>query len=229
MYPEDRVLIGVVNRKRDFRIVQEAGWYRIPQERLPYGVYHEYIAFFLSGKPFGDQSGRVAYFARRTGYELAYRRDLLPQEARHKRADHRYYKVTFSALQPKTPPIVNNTRRTIAFIHTTWDRFVHAETIADLYSRADYLVDRVYHALRSPGVRVERWWEADGVADGYRLPGAGVRVLCQGGSVTASTVQQPGSLYVDLNSSEGALLAALRAEIAKMDGPVRGGLQMDGV
>ncbi len=228
MYPEDRVLIGVINRKRDLITAQEAGWYRIPQGRMPHGVYHEYIGFFLSGKPFKGRSGSVAYFAKKKGYELAYRRDLLPNEADHKRANDRYYKVTFDELQPKVPPIVNESKRSIAFIHTTWDRFVRAETIADLYSRADYLVDRIYHALRSPKVRIDRWWEADGTNDGYQLPGAGVRVLCQQGSVMASTVKQPGALFLDLELGEDKLVAALRAEIAKMDGPVMGGLGTDG-
>jgi hypothetical protein len=228
MYPEDRVLIGVVNRKRDLKIAQEMGWYRIPQERMPHGVYHEYIGLFLSKRAFKQDGGVVGYFARKSGYELAYRRDLLPKEANHKQADNPYYKVTFDTLQEKVPPIVNDTGRRFAFIHTTWDRFVHAQTIGDLYSRADYLVDRVYHVLRQTGVRVERWWETDSTADGYAVAGAGVRVLCQQGSVTGSTVPQPGALFLDLDLGEDALVAALRAEIAKLEGPVMGTLGTDG-
>ncbi len=147
MYADDRVLVGVVNRKRDFHIARQQLWYRIPQGRLPRGLNAEYIAFFLSGKTFREQSGSIAYFARVTGLELARRRDLLPCEPQ--RASDIYYKVQFRRLVPKDPPIENWPARSISFIRTTWDRFIHAETISDLYSVADFYVDRVYHALKA--------------------------------------------------------------------------------
>ncbi|MCY3779509.1 MAG: hypothetical protein OXG78_04290 [Chloroflexi bacterium] len=147
MYADDRVLIGVLRRKKDFQIACRQNWYRIPQRQLPRGLNAEYIALFLSGSPFGARSGTIAYFARITGLELARRRDLLPNEDR--RADEIYYKVQFRELIQRDPPIANLPARSISFIRTTWDRFIGAETISDLYSSADYYVDRVYHALRA--------------------------------------------------------------------------------
>ena len=64
MFPEDRVLVGVINRKRDLAIAQAEGWYRIPQRRMPRGVNAEYIAFFLS-RAFKAQNGGVYYYAER--------------------------------------------------------------------------------------------------------------------------------------------------------------------
>ncbi len=147
MYADDRVLVGVVKRRKDFEIARQQHWYRIPKSQLPRGLNAEYIAFFLSGKTFQERSGSIAYFARITGLELARRRDLLPDEA--KREDNIYYKVQFRDLVAKDPPIRNLPSRSISFIRTTWDRFISANTIADLYSVADYYVDRVYYALRS--------------------------------------------------------------------------------
>lgn len=147
MYPDDRVLVGVVNRKKDLLIAQRERWYRVPQQRMPYGVNVEYIALFLSGNVFKEQAGGVAYFARITGFELKRRKDLLPDE--DKRPDDVYYQIQFAELIAKDPPICNTSKRRIAFVRTTWDRFICAETIADLYSQADYYVDRVYHALKS--------------------------------------------------------------------------------
>ena len=147
MYADDRVLVGVLNRKKDLHIARQQNWYRIPQKQLPRGLNAEYIAFFLSGKPFRERSGTIAYFARITGLELARRRDLLPDEAQ--RALGIYYKVQFRDLVPKDPPIENYPARSISFIRTTWDRFLSAETIGDLYSAADFYVDRVHHALRN--------------------------------------------------------------------------------
>src|SRR4051812_24780388 len=100
MYPEDRVLIGVINRKRDLNTARDEHWYRIPRERMPRGVHVEYIAFFLSGA-FGERSGSICYYAERKGLELLYRRDLLPNEPNHKRADSVYYKVGLGDLMDK--------------------------------------------------------------------------------------------------------------------------------
>lgn len=147
MYADDRVLVGVLNRKKDFDIARQQHWYRIPERQLPRGLNAEYIAFFLSGKVFGPQSGAIAYFARVTGLELARRADLLPGEG--KRAAEIYFKLQFRNLVEKDPPIENYPARSISFIRTTWDRFISAETIPDLYSAGDFYVDRVYHALRN--------------------------------------------------------------------------------
>ena len=147
MYADDRVLVGVVNRVKDFEIARRQRWYRIPEGQLPRGLNAEYIALFLSGKPFQEVSGSIAFFARVTGLELARRRDLLPDESR--RADAVYYKLQFRQLVPKDPPIRNLPARPISFIRTTWDRFVSAEFVSDLYLKSDFYVDRVYHALRA--------------------------------------------------------------------------------
>ena len=147
MYADDRVLVGVLNRKKDFEIARRQLWYRIPQRRLPRGLNAEYIAFFLSGGVFRERSGTIAYFARVTGLELARRRDLLPGE--DQRAADIYFKLQFRSLVAKDPPIANTPARSISFIRTTWDRFISAETIADLYAVGDFYVNRVYHALRN--------------------------------------------------------------------------------
>jgi len=227
MFPEDRVLVGVINRKRDFLSARDEGWYRIPKAQMPHGVYQEYIGFFLSGKPFAELSGSVAYYAKVTGTELARRVDLLPSQPNHPRADNQYYKVGLEELQQKRPPIRNESRRSIAFIHTTWDRFVRAETIADLYSEGDYFVDRIYHALRNTNVQVQRYWETEADETGY-MPGAGFRVIGQNGEFKASTRVRRGFMFLDMALGEDKLLEQLREEIAKIDGPVMGPLRADG-
>jgi len=147
MYADDRVLVGVVNRAKDFEIARRENWYRIPEGQLPRGLNAEYIAFFLSGKAFRERGGSGAFFARVSGLELARRRDLLPDE--NHRADEIYYKVQFRGFVQKDPPIRNLPARPISFIRTTWDRFISAETVSDLYLKSDFYVDRVYHALRN--------------------------------------------------------------------------------
>lgn len=213
MFPDDRVLVGVINRKRDLECASRERWYRIPQARMPRGVNAEYIALFFS-RAFKEKNGGIYCYAERTGLELAYRKDLLPQEADHARANDVYYKVQLGELHDKQPPILNVTRRTIGFIYTTWDRFVRARTISDLYSESDYFVDRIYHALRNRGIHSDRTWSAE-----YKGEAPELRILCQKGSVVASTKPGDQSLYLDNKHEEDKILAAIIAEIARKGGP----------
>jgi hypothetical protein len=187
VFAEDRVLVGVINRKCDLEKALYEHWYRIPQSRAPKGIHAEYIAFFLS-RAFKELNGGIHYYARRTGIELARRRDLLPEEANHSRADDLYHKLQFGEVRRKDPPILNVPKRRFAFVYTTWDRFEQARVIADLYSDADHFVDRVFHALepevKREGGAVHRVWEAERTSDDG---GAQLRVECEDGTVLAST------------------------------------------
>lgn len=215
MYPDDSVLVGVMKRLGDLKIAQESRWYRIPQANMPRGVHTQYLAFFLSGRAFKAQSGGIHYFARRSGVELNYRHELLPDEPNHKNADEVYYKVQLEALKLKDPPVLNPTKRSISFIYTTWDRFVHATQISDLYSKSDYYVDRIYHALRSQGVKSERFWESEQPQTGV---GAQLRVLCAKGVVVASANKGDGGIFLDHNAEEDKILASIKLAIQQHGG-----------
>jgi hypothetical protein len=228
VYPEDRVLVGVINRKRDLKKAQLEHWYRVPKDKAPNGIRAEYVAFFLS-KAFGELNGGIHYYARRTGIELARRRDLLPEESNHARADDTYYKLQFADLRRKDPPILNPTKRAIAFILTTWDRFEKAKVIADLYSEADEFVDRVFHALGQTQKHAERVWEASRQSDDG---GAQIRIECNEGTVIASTKPNAGHVIqlpvsgsaADVQSSVDAIKAAIRQH----GGPMMISVPIDG-
>lgn len=215
MYPDDRVLVGVVNRKKDFLIAQNDLWYRVPQTQMPHGVNAEYIALFLSGKTFKEKSGGVAYFARITGFELKRRKDLLPDE--DKRADEIYYQIQFKNLIEKDPPIVNQSKRSVVFVRTTWDRFISAKTIADLYSTADYYVDRIYHALKSRGIRSTPYYTTD-----YRATQrpAQLRMVCDNGDeLVVSSEPKYGEMNLLDSAPEDQILQEILRRIAGSDGP----------
>ncbi len=215
MLPEDSVLVGVINRKRDLVYARDQHWYRIPQERMARGVTADYIAFFLS-RAFGERNGSIPYYAEKTGLELRYRRDLLPDEPDHRRADAVYYRVALGDFQVKNPPIRNDTKRTISFVYTTWDRFIHAQTIADLYSDDDVFVDRLFYSLHARGLNVSRSWNAEQRSDEFA---PGLRILLDSGaSLIASTRQGGGAYYLDRSQGEDSILQAILAEIANNRG-----------
>jgi len=207
VYPEDRVLVGVINRQRDFERAQAEHWYRVPVGQAPKGIHAEYIAFFFS-RAFNELNGAIHYYARRTGVELVRRRDLLPEEASHPRAEALYHKIQFGELRRKDPPIVNSDRRGVAFIYTTWDRFSDARVLADLYSEADQYVDRVFHALDRSGVRAQRVWASERTG-----PGGGeaqLHIPCRGGIVVASTTSSgDGAIPLAVGLSAEAVQAGV--------------------
>ncbi|GAB5489997.1 MAG: hypothetical protein Phog2KO_02120 [Phototrophicaceae bacterium] len=224
MLPDDRVLVGIINRKTDLDHLLKDHWYRIPQAKMPDGVYAEYIAFFLSGtasKRFGESG--VYYFAHRDGLELAYRKNLLPNETSQramKRANERYYKVQFREIQGKVPPITNPTKRRFAFIYTTWDRFINATVLADLYSKNDYYVDRIYHALRDKQIRANRYWDAQRKQTGY---GASVRIICEKGTLIGYTEQDSKpekGVLLDTQRPDDEIFEEIRAKMAELGGPI---------
>ncbi len=155
MYPEDRVLVAYVPRPSDFELIRRDAWYRIPQRSAPKGLHAEVIAFYF-GRAFGEQKYAIHYYARNAGHELARRRDLLPDEPDHPRADDIYYKVQLGPLQQLAQPIVSLRWRRLTFIHTTWDRFQEAREINDLFIEGGPYVDRLYATLKERGIPAER-------------------------------------------------------------------------
>lgn len=159
MYPEDRVLVAYVPQPSDFDIIRREGWYRIPQRFAPKGLHAEYLAFYFGSK-FGDEKWAIHYYARRAGHELVRRRDLLPDQPNHPRADEIYYKVQLEELRKLAQPIVSLRWRRVTFIHTTWDRFQDATEINDLFIEGGVYVDRLYSTLKERGIRAERDYRA---------------------------------------------------------------------
>jgi hypothetical protein len=211
IYPEDRVLVGVVKSTADLQTAREQRWYRIPQAKFPHGIHAEYIGLFSGEKVIKRASG-IYHYGHISGIELRYRRELLPHQPSHPDADVPYYRIAFDQVLERVPPILNPTKRRFAFIFTTGDRFSNAENIADLYSKADYFVDRIYHALRNRGFQVARTWEAQ-TKEAPRL-----RILCQQGVLDASTEQRQGMFYLNAHQKESLIFAQIHAQMAQLGG-----------
>jgi hypothetical protein len=213
MKPEDSVLVGVINRKKDFKILREQGWYRIPVAQMAHGIHEDYIAFFFS-RAFRSQNGSIRYFAERGGYEQLTRAEMLPDEAKNKNASKPYYKVNIGALQAKVPPILNESNHRISFIYTTGERFQNATKISQLFLGGDDLVNPIFDALEDEQYQPTRRWQLE---QGYPLQSAQLRVLCESGEVLASTHPDEGIPITD--DVEGSL-DRIKREVAARGGPL---------
>ena len=217
MYPEDRVLVGVMPRPRDFQIAQEQHWYRVPVKHAPMGIHAEYVAFYFTKKFDPDLRWAIHFYARRTGHELVRRIDLLPDEPDHPRSGERYYKLQLGPLKRKEPPIVSARWRRITFIQTTWDRFITATEINDLFSTKDVFVDRMYHALKARGIQPERLVE---VREGQEAYTVDLLIPCREGAVMLASGPKRPPQALELVGDAERDLAAVEAAIARRGGPL---------
>jgi hypothetical protein len=112
--------------------VEQDGWYRIPVKHAPEPVPNiDYLAFYFT-KAFGEDKWAIHYYAQVQGHELLTRRQLIPSEPDHKRANRWYYKLELGPLHHKLPPVVSDRWRRVTFILTTGDRFEAATEMRDL-------------------------------------------------------------------------------------------------
>ncbi|OGO04864.1 MAG: hypothetical protein A2Y73_08280 [Chloroflexi bacterium RBG_13_56_8] len=135
-YPlhEERVLVAVVPNPRDWELVRSQHWYRVPLARAPKRIGAEYLAFYHP-KCFEDLRWSIRYYAPIQRYRIVRRRDLLPQEADHPRADALYYKIEIGPLNALPHPILSHKLRRITFLLTTLPRLLSAREINDLWDQ----------------------------------------------------------------------------------------------
>ncbi len=130
---EPRVLVAVMNDPRALEIARTEGWYRIPVRRAPPRVGADYLAFYQTGAFGPEERWTVNYYAPIRRFRIVRRRDLLPDEADHPRADDEYYKIEIGPLESLPRPIPSRRLRRITFIPTTLTRLLNADEINDLW------------------------------------------------------------------------------------------------
>lgn len=144
----DRVLVGVMNRKRDFNLARDEGWYRIPVRHAPACTTDAAVLALYFTTAFKEERWAIHWYAEVRGHELVLRRDLFPDEPDHPRAGERYYKLQLGPLIRRDPPVPSLRWRRVTFIESTWDRFTAAEEINDLYASG---ADGLYVTLKESG------------------------------------------------------------------------------
>ncbi len=201
----DRVLVSVLTTNADFEIARDRGWYRIPERHAPSSVGDAAVLAFYFTAAFDDEKWAIHWFAEVRGYELVRRRDLLPDQPAHPRAEELYYKMQLGPLIRREPPIPSLRWRRITFLETTWDRFNAAEEINDLYMSG---ADGLYVTLKESGFFPEREYLLREDALTYT---ADLLIPCQEGVVAVVLGERPAPRHAlrsgDLNAVQKAVAA----------------------
>ncbi|MBC7264215.1 MAG: hypothetical protein H5T64_07615 [Chloroflexi bacterium] len=152
----DTVLVAVVNNWRDFAILCNEHWYRIPVQRVPRRAIGAPIIAFYHTRAFQDEKWAIHYCAEAQMWETVKRLDLFPDELSHPRAHNLYYKVHLGELRRLPHPIVSDKWRRITFIVTHWERLMQAREISEL-THGNIWDEAMWKALRQIGLLAERF------------------------------------------------------------------------
>ncbi len=152
---DDIVLVALLKHPRDLEFIHHERWYRVPQRSAPkHFAGAQYLAFYLTSA-FREHKWSIREFAQVRGHELVRRRDLLPDESNHPRADEPYYKLQLGQTQMLEQPIVSKRGRRALFVWTTGAKFMNAREINDLLGRSP-TDDALWERIKAEGLDAER-------------------------------------------------------------------------
>ncbi len=143
------VLVGVLKSPRDLRLLCDEHWYRIPMRYAPRKPF-THLAFYQPAA-FRAEGKCIRYYAKILERRARLRRELLPREADHPRANEPYAWIRVGRIQTLAHPIRNFVPRRISFGFTTLARLRSAKTVLELYDVAATEAI-VSDALRQAGI-----------------------------------------------------------------------------
>lgn len=128
MNPDDLLLIALLPKPVDLDRAR-AGWYRVPLRHAPPTLGQAKALAFYQPASFGDERWQVAWWGQVRARETLRRRELLPDEPDHPRADERYVRLWLAPLEPVVPPKRSVKGRRLLFLPVHWGVFQAAPTL----------------------------------------------------------------------------------------------------
>ncbi len=152
------LLVAILNNKRDFDILCEKLWYRIPIDSAEKWLRNrwppKWIAFYQT-KAFQEEAYSIRYYSEVIDIKKVNRRTLFPKEPPNAKQEKTYYQLLVNPLQALKNPIYSRRWRRITFIHSTWEKFLNASEINDLYDDSP-LEDRLWTEFKCLDIDAER-------------------------------------------------------------------------
>ena len=180
------VLVAIINKQLDFAILREKLWYRIPVSSVEKWLKErwspKWLAFYQT-KAFGEEKHAINYFAEVMDIREVRRGQLFPDEPHDDRSNRRYYQVFIKSVQPLPKPIYSRRYRRIVFIPTTWEKFINAVEINDLYDESS-LEDKLWAEFKRHKIPAERQEFVTARGNNYSLDFA---VYCAKGNIDIET------------------------------------------
>jgi len=135
MHSDDLLLIALLPAPADLLRAQ-AGWYRLPESAAPAALWEAKGMAFYQPRSFGEDGLQVMWWGTIERIQRMLRRELLPDEPNHRRADELYLRVELGALERREPPLQASKARRLLFAPVRWGAFCEATTLDDLFRPA---------------------------------------------------------------------------------------------
>ena len=175
-------LVATLKEKSDPAILQEQGWYRIPLAHAPRRWPPRWLGFYQP-KVFKEEAYRVRYFGEVANIEVVKRKEMFPNEFISAKSEREYYQVHLKKIEERNEPIISTRPRRLVFIPTTWEKFILAEQMNDLFDDSP-LEDRLWIEFKDFNISAERQWGVQINKQFYQLDFA---LFCHQGQVDIET------------------------------------------
>jgi len=186
MLKRGEVLVAIINKQLDFAILREKLWYRIPVSSVEKWIKErwspKWLAFYQT-KAFGVEKHAINYFAEVLDIREVRRWQLFPDEPHDDKSNWRYYQIFVKSVQPLPKPIYSRRYRRIIFIPTTWEKFMKATEINDLFDDSP-LEDKLWAEFKRHHIPAERQEFVVARKNDYALDFA---VYCAKGNIDVET------------------------------------------
>jgi very-short-patch-repair endonuclease len=170
--------VAIMNNQKDFALLQDQLWYRIPVAKAPRRWPPKWLAFYQT-KVFGSEAYAINYYGAIRDIQIVRRDQLFPNEFPNGKSALEYYQIYLKSLERLHVPIASPMPRRMIFISTTWRKFAAAQQINDVFDESP-LEDRLWQALQRLNIPAERQWAAQAGQNYYQLDFA---IFCADGNI----------------------------------------------
>lgn len=186
MSSQGELLVAIINNLHDFAIARDEHWYHIPVTSVDKWLKNrwppQWLAFYQT-KVFGQEAYAIHYYAQILNIRRVHRWQLFPNQPRDKKSNRLYYQLSLRPLQRLPKPIISLRFRRIVFILTTWEKFVKATEINDLYDESP-LEDSLWTEFKRLQISAERQLFVEVEKHNYSLDFA---IYCAKGKINVET------------------------------------------
>jgi very-short-patch-repair endonuclease len=176
------LLVALLKEVSDFGVLKEQGWYRIPVHTAPRRWPPKWLSFYQPSA-FGSDAFKIRYYGEVDDIRIVVRKELFPNEFPSELSDRQYYRIGLKGLEERPEPIPSLRHRRLLFVSTTWEKFLMAVQINDLFDESP-IEDMLWAEFKRLKIDAERQWGLQSCGNYYQLDFA---LFCHQGQIDVET------------------------------------------
>ncbi len=153
------VLVAMLPKVKDWHIVEQQHWYRIPVDSAPPIIKNrdaKYIAFYHTAQFKDNLKWKVVFYAEIKRVVIKKREELFPNDPIHSNSEKEYYAIEFDKLEILPKPIVSRRGHRGVFVPTTKEKFFSGTTDFNRLFRSSYLEEKLEKIIDDMDIEYER-------------------------------------------------------------------------